>query len=41
MIPVVTPDGVGETGEAPGVYRLLPIGDGESAIFWISEPVSA
>jgi hypothetical protein len=37
VIPVVSPEGVGETGSLPGVYRLLPIGDDEYAIFWIAQ----
>jgi hypothetical protein len=41
VIPVVTPDGVGEAGVYPGTYRVLSIGAGEVAIFWISEPVPA
>jgi hypothetical protein len=41
VIPVVTPDGVGERGDYPGSYRLLAIGDGETALFWVEESVDA
>ena len=41
MIPVVTPEGVGVKGDYPGIYRALSIGDGEMAIFWVEEAVSA
>lgn len=37
MIPVVTPDGVGDRGLYGLTYRLLPIGDDESALFWVED----
>jgi hypothetical protein len=41
VLPVVTTEGVGETGTIPGRYRLLPIGDGEFALFLIDSEIPA